>query len=442
MKLLLMKLRGVLPAQGAHFRFEYCTVFDLARLRARWRTNLAGGGSQPPSMEEEDDDDFAEVASVARALNGRKRSLPPSSNGLQQNPVTIRRICELGRLELTHQQISATLHEEGLLNSKGVRWARATDGKVIERVLRRNDITLQVAVPPEASATHVPDDEAIRGGAAAPVSNAPTCQDAEADDDDGMFDMERETTNARRAASAAPASRSARPSAAVPTSSAASVPAAQAVAPRGQLQAAVCVLCSGPFAATGRHQPCSLACGHIFGRSCITSHLFRHKSCSLCGATARRSCIRPLYAIAQALPANTGDEPAAASAVEVQTRAEDALCERLEQELSDLHAELYAVQQRTCQLQAASILGSAGRGTATAAAAPAGAGSFAIGARAVFAPVAANGPHVPVASTASPAGAEGKVLRVAPPLERAFQEAAPLPSTAGVLAVPPAAREC
>ncbi|KAG8458925.1 hypothetical protein KFE25_004259 [Diacronema lutheri] len=192
--------------------------------------------------ENDDDEDFAELPAAGRLPSGRKRSLPPSSNGLQQNEVTTRRICELGRQSLTHQQISAMLHAEGLLNSKGARWARTTDGKVIERVLHR------------------------------------------------------------------------------------------------------------------RHQPCSLACGHIFGRSCISTHLFRRKACSLCGASARRASVRPIYATAQLAQQHTDGHAPVASRWELETRREEALSECIELELARLQAELHELQQRALQLRTAAIL--------------------------------------------------------------------------------------
>lgn len=331
----------------------------------------------------EDEDDFAEQPAGARAPGGRKRSLPPSSGGLQQNPETMRRICELGRQSLPHPQISAALHAEGLLNSKGARWGRSTDGKVIERVLSRNGIALATGPEPVAAAAarapaeemRAPRADALRGEAGA----------------DDAFD-ERGTAVARPA----PASGSlhdARAAVAPPRPGRAV--GAGCGAPRTQLQAAACALCTGPFAATGRHQPCSLACGHIFGRSCITTHLFRSKACSLCGAAARRAAIRPLYAFAQAPDAAAdGEQPAAASAVEVQTRAEDALCERLELELAGLQSELGELQQRSSQLRASALLGAGGgcHGAGGAAAAPeaSSAAATAGGARQALAQADAN----------------------------------------------------
>jgi hypothetical protein len=80
----------------------------------------------------DEDDDFAEAPPPRGTPRGtpRPRRAKPSTSGLQQHPATVRRICELGREAHTHQQISAALHAEGLLNSKGGLWTRTTDGKV------------------------------------------------------------------------------------------------------------------------------------------------------------------------------------------------------------------------------------------------------------------------------------------------------------------------
>ncbi|KAJ1636789.1 hypothetical protein T492DRAFT_957367, partial [Pavlovales sp. CCMP2436] len=96
----------------------------------------------------DEDDDFADAPAGGRP---RPRRAQPSTRGLQQHPATVRRMCELGREALTHQQISAALHAEGLLNSRGGRWTRTTDGKVIERVLGRNSINLRRARPRAAA---------------------------------------------------------------------------------------------------------------------------------------------------------------------------------------------------------------------------------------------------------------------------------------------------
>jgi len=104
---------------------------------------------------------------------------------------------------------------------------------------------------------------------------------------------------------------------------------------------ALCPQCTGLFAATGRHQACSLSCGHIFGRGCITAYLGRHKSCPLCGKSAKKAQIRPLYATAEVKKAAVGPDwkPGVATALELQTRAEQEMVERLERELAELHAE-------------------------------------------------------------------------------------------------------
>jgi hypothetical protein len=154
---------------------------------------------------------------------------------------------------------------------------------------------------------------------------------------------------------------------------AAAAPGAAAAAPAAlcarQLQAARCPLCTQAFGASGRHQVCSLPCGHVYGRSCITSHLFRKSTCPLCAAAARRSAIRLLFAGAQQPAAAATAEAAAPSALELEARTEEATCERLEAELAVLVAEQVGLERRATELQAARLLG--GRGKAPAPMGPA-----------------------------------------------------------------------
>jgi len=300
--------------------------------------------------ENDDDEDFAELPAAGRLPSGRKRSLPPSSNGLQQNEVTTRRICELGRQSLTHQQISAMLHAEGLLNSKGARWARTTDGKVIERVLHRNAIPLVVAPSPAGCCAPA----AVGSAMAANGGEPPRSARPRADGAGGGSECGTRGPDVAASAGPADAPSSPRHPDALPPCGTAG--ARTPVATRPQLQAAVCLLCAAPFAATGRHQPCSLACGHIFGRSCISTHLFRRKACSLCGASARRASVRPIYATAQLAQQHTDGHAPVASRWELETRREEALSECIELELARLQAELHELQQRALQLRTAAIL--------------------------------------------------------------------------------------
>jgi len=58
---------------------------------------------------------------------------------------------------------------------------------------------------------------------------------------------------------------------------------------------AVCSLCGKPIGAAGDHQICCLACGHIFGYSCINRLFETSNSCPRCGKGIRLKDIRLLF---------------------------------------------------------------------------------------------------------------------------------------------------
>lgn len=62
-------------------------------------------------------------------------------------------------------------------------------------------------------------------------------------------------------------------------------------------RAAECPLCMGMWETTGDHRVISLACGHLFGKSCITHHIRRNPGarCPLCQVVISRADIRVVY---------------------------------------------------------------------------------------------------------------------------------------------------
>lgn len=59
---------------------------------------------------------------------------------------------------------------------------------------------------------------------------------------------------------------------------------------------ATCAICFDDWSADGPHQVSSLACGHLFGKSCVEEWLRRgRRSCPSCQRSARVSQIRPLW---------------------------------------------------------------------------------------------------------------------------------------------------
>ncbi|XP_062503680.1 E3 ubiquitin-protein ligase RFWD3-like isoform X2 [Corticium candelabrum] len=59
----------------------------------------------------------------------------------------------------------------------------------------------------------------------------------------------------------------------------------------------ICTICFESWSNSGRHQLCSLKCGHLFGLSCIQRWLDGcHNRCPQCNARAKKSHIRKLYA--------------------------------------------------------------------------------------------------------------------------------------------------
>ena len=57
----------------------------------------------------------------------------------------------------------------------------------------------------------------------------------------------------------------------------------------------LCLICYCPFTNSGEHRISCLACGHIFGKSCIMKWLKSAKSCPQCNDVARKKDIRVLY---------------------------------------------------------------------------------------------------------------------------------------------------
>lgn len=331
---------------------------------------------------DDDDDDFASGPALQRGASrergdvGVKRKAP-GSDGLHQNEATVRRICELARAHHSHAEISISLHEEGHLNSKGNRWARTTDGKVIARVCARHGIELCVASVPEAvipaalRETNRPAQPrcAINVSDGGGAAEQPPCGDELDAFENGAA---RGTALSRQRLLGLAAARP--PSASDPLRGAAGAPPACARAPAPApaapprpavsgsaaiVQPPQCPLCSEPFASHGRHQLCSLPCGHLYGRRCITAHLFRSKTCVLCEAPAKRAALRPLYATARAGAPGEGDVPGseAARALAQELSGCEAACAQLELELTRLSREQAAVQQQVNAARAANLLG-------------------------------------------------------------------------------------
>ena len=57
----------------------------------------------------------------------------------------------------------------------------------------------------------------------------------------------------------------------------------------------LCLVCYLPFESSGEHRASCLACGHIFGKSCIVRWLASSPTCPNCNSVALQDDIRILY---------------------------------------------------------------------------------------------------------------------------------------------------